>query len=243
MFRPPTFPEVPKGRFKSQVRAGKRCRDQGGAAQKQPAPGGSPTASAESSCRTKTPPGWRKVTGLSTDSRAPPATSHQALHPPPIKEVRFRSASCPPCLAPTINLLGLSGLLRLHLVSRRDLWLRSAGRRPSAGCLASAHGLTHVLREEGGRPGSPWRRQTGHRQEPRNQGSLLWKGGNERHDGSATGAGDAAAEGRCAGSGQRGGRAGPRNTSCSFPDQVTAPNQEGGLTAPAGWAPSPGDRC
>lgn len=193
VFRPPTFPEVPKGRFKSQVRAGKRCRDQGGAVRKQPAPGGSPTASAESSCRTKTPPGWRKVTGLSTDSRAPPCHKSPGLRPPPrpphpaftvslntIKEVRFSEHELPlpawPHHQPFSACLASYDRTWCHAETLCVAEVSGEGRRgPPAGCLGlRTHGLTHVLREEGGRPGNPWRTQTwGHRQEPRGQGSLL----------------------------------------------------------------------
>lgn len=191
VFRPLTFPEVPKGRFKSQVRAGKRHRDQGRAVRKQPAPGGSPTASAESFRRTKTPPGWRKVTGLSTDSRAPPCHKSPGLRPLPphpaftvslstIKEVRFSEHEPPlpawPHHQPFSACLASYDLTWCHAETLCVAEVSGEGRRGTPGGLPRAErprADTWVLWEEGGRPGSPWRTQTwGHRQGPWGQGSL-----------------------------------------------------------------------
>lgn len=53
------------------------------------------------------------------------------------------------------------------------------------------------------------------------------KGGNERHDGAPRGLVMPLQKGGVLAQGKEGDGRGPRNTSCSFPDQVTAPNQEG----------------
>ena len=106
---------------------------------------------------------------------------------------------------------------------------------------------TRVLREEGGRPGSLRRTQS--------WGHSRVKGATERHDRAPRGLVMPLQKGGAAGSRQRGGGQGPRDTSCSFPDRVThpkaggyrghpqrghAPRDRRSPPGPGGWHPTHG---
>lgn len=144
--------------------------------------------------------------------------------------------SCPSLLGPTINLSRLvwPPTTSPGVGQRPCVWLRSGVRAERAGGPPRAE----RPRAAGGRRQaweSPEDTVVGTQQGTRGHGGDL------KARRSATGTGDAAAEGRCCWLTQRGGWAGAPGHSCSFPDQVTCPKPGGPREHPQGGHP-PRDR-